>query len=269
MEKANMDAFNATFIGSTAPNGPANLGPRSGGSTVGNVTHERFERGRVYYGKPGEEPKSLASNTPSPQYMEFVELSLRIIGSAIGLPYEFLMLDFSKGSYSSSRAALLQTYRTFTGWQEWLTQSFLQRVWNWRVAKAIKEGTISPAPIDANGVSEWHKVQWSFPEFGWVDPQREAAAGLLEYNMGVSSLSMLTRKKGRDAEDVLKEKGADMATAARIAKELNDENGTSFTWKDLIQTGIPGQVPATTEPPDENGEIPEDKDDKDGIGKWL
>lgn len=246
--KAKMDAMNAWAIKRDGSNGPGNFGPRNGGSTsVDNVQYERFEGGRTHYLRPGESVESLSSNTPNAEYFEFTRLSLRIIGSALCLPYEFLLLDFSQGNFSSSRAALLQTYRTFSGWQEW-TSKINQRIWNWRIAKAIKEKQIRPAPI-SNGVSEWYKVEWSFPEFGWVDPQAEATTAQIEYNMGVNTLSAITRKKGRDAEDVLREKGNDIATAIRVADQINKEHGTSITWRDLIASTMPGQQAATESKP--------------------
>jgi capsid protein len=246
LEKANMDAMNAWAVKRNGPSGPGNLGARGSSNGVDAVQFEKFETGRVHYLRPDESVESLASNTPGSQYLPFTQLSLRIIGSALCLPYEFMLLDFSQGSFSSSRAALLQTYRTFSGWQEWLTGCLLQRTWNWRIAKAIKAGELPPAPLDEKGVSQWYKVQWSYPEFGWVDPQSESTANQLDFNMGSTSLSAITRKKGRDAEDVLAEKAQDIATAIRITNEINKQTGSNLTWRDLIATLMPGQQPAAT-----------------------
>lgn len=245
LEKCQMDAYKAWFIGSENSVGPGNLGARNSTKGVDARTYEKQLSGQTIYGNPGDRVESLASNTPNPQYVAFMEQSLRQIGAALGLPYEFILLDFSKGSYSSSRAALLQTYRTFTDWQEWLTQAFLQRVWNWRIAKAIKEGKLSPAPLDDKGVSEWYKVEWSFPEFGWVDPQNEAQANLLEWQLGTNTVTQMNRKKGRDVEDVFDEKAKEIAyaeVAARKAGEIVD--GLNLSWRDIISAQIPGQTSA-------------------------
>jgi len=256
LEKAKMDALKGWFIGSENDNGPGNLGARNSSKGVDSPTYENQLSGQTIYGKPGDVIQSLASNTPNPQYMAFMEKSLRIIGSALGLPYEFILLDFSQGSYSSSRAALLQTYRTFTDWQEWLQSTFLQRVWNWRIAKAMKAGLIPQAPVGANGVSEWHMVEWSFPEFGWVDPQNEAQANLLEYQLGTNTITQMNRKKGRDVEDVFREKGTEIAFAQRIADEMNAAHGTNITWQTIIQAQIPGQTnaPEAVAPTDEDAD---------------
>ena len=246
LEKAKMDALKAWLVTSDNSNGPGNLAARNSSTGVDSRSYEKQLSGQTIYAARGDDLRSLASNTPNPQYMAFMEKSLRFIGSALGLPYEFVLLDFSQGSYSSSRAALLQTYRTFTDWQEWLTSCFLQRVWNWRIAKAIKMKHLPQAPI-VNGSSEWFKVEWSFPEFGWVDPQNEAQANLLEYQLGTNTITQMNRKKGRDVEDVFREKGMEIAFAQRIADETNAKMGTNLTWKDIISAQIPGQTSAPVE----------------------
>jgi len=270
LEKAKMDAMNAWAVIRETASGPGNFGPRNASTGVDAVSYEFMESGRTHYLRPGEDVKSLASNTPNSTYLPFMEKSIRLIGSALGLPYEFILLDFSTGNYASSRAALLQTYRTFSDWQMWLSNSLLQRVWNWRIAKAVKNKMLPPAPI-VNGVSEWYKVEWAFPEFGWVDPQNEAQANLLEYQLCTNTITQMNRKKGRDVEDVMREKGKEFAFAQRIAEEINAENGTNLTWKDLISAQIPGQtsLPADVGDDDNDDAMDTKKTEGSGIDKWL
>jgi capsid protein len=251
---------------------PEGLTRRYETSTTGQ-TLEKVETGEIHYLRPNEALEEIGSSTPGGAFDPFVEKCLRLIGAALGLPYEFVLLDFSRGSFSSSRAALLQTYRTFQTWQQWLQQSLLQPVWNWRIAKAIKAGELRPAPVDSRGVSQWYRVQWQTPEFGWVDPQNEAQANILEITSGASSLTQWVRKKGGDAEEMLAEKGRDIANAARIAAEINAEHGTSITWHDLITLGIPGQVTKSQAeagaPKDAKQDIEATYGKGAGVEQWL
>ena len=116
----------------------------------------------------------------------------------------------------------------------------MQRVYNWKIAKAIKAGELPPARV-VNGQSEWYKCKWIFPEFGWIDPTSEADVAVKEWNMGVTSLSSVCGKKGRDSEDVLREKGGDIQLAAKIAKEVSASTGVQVNWQDIISTMMPGQ----------------------------
>jgi len=203
---------------------------------------EKVRTGEIHYLRTNEDMHAIKSDTPGSQFPAFTERIARIIGAALGLPYEFVLLDFSMGSFSSSRAALLQTYRTFENWQRWIINGMLQPVWNWRIAKAIKEGDLPAAPVDSRGVSEWYRVRWQTPEFGWVDPQSENQGHILAINAGASTLSEWCGKRGRDAEDVLREKGHDIATAIEVTNALNSKYGMNLTWRDLITTNLPGQV---------------------------
>lgn len=246
LQRAKMDARRGWAIYSEEGAGKiANLGPRD---ATGNRTqtsgqvYERIEDGMTYYLRTGDQIQSLASNTPNAQFVPYNELLLRLIGSALSIPYEFLVLDFKQGSFSASKAALAQVYKTFLNYHTWAVEVMMQRVWNWRIAKAIKAGELPPAPVDSRGVSQWYRVEWSQPDYTWIDPEGGIDAHAKAFNAGVTSVSAFARKSGRDGEDVLREKAKDIATAQRIADEVNTESGTNLTWRDLIQTLQPGQV---------------------------
>ena len=263
LEKARGEAKRFYTV-ENAAGAPTTLADRLEAGADGSTTLQKVESGEIHYLRTGEKLNNVGSDTPGDNFDPFTERVLRMIGSALGLPYEFVLLDFSEGSFSSSRAALLQTYRTFQNWQAWIINGFLQPVWNWRIAKAIKDGQLDPAPIDWRGVSEWYKVQWQVPEFGWVDPQAEAQSNTIEISSGVSSLTQWARKKGFDAEEMLKEKGRDIANAVRISAEINAEYpGVNITWKDLITLGIPGQVTSAQANAEkkESAKKPEDDDE--------
>jgi lambda family phage portal protein len=223
--------------------GIGGLGARGGGQDVGTVLHEKFEDGQVYYLKPGEAVEPLGTMQPGGAFFAYNQMLLRVIGAALGLPYEFVLLDFSQGNYSSSRAALLQTYRTFATWQAWLDRP-MQRLWNWRIAKAIKDGQLDPAPKDEKGVSTWFRVQWSHPEFEWVDPDSQAIAETREIMAGKKSWSMIARKTGVDLEDIIVQKEQDIAlaidAAARIRAKYPDEQ---VHWTRLIDANVMGGQP--------------------------
>lgn len=260
LNKSVLDAMHAWAVYSEQGGSAlSNLGPRgysdelTGGATTAQK-FETFEGGQTYYLRPGEKIESLASSTPNPQYVGYSELLMRIMASALSIPYEFLVLDFKGGSFSASRAALMTTYRTFAMWQTWLIETMMQRMWNWRIAKAIKNGDIPPAPVDSRGYSQWYRVHWSLPRYDWIDPKAEAAANEKNFIMGTETLTSLCHAKGRDAEDVLIEKGKDIANAERIAREINTAHGTSLTWHDLIGVGNASMVGAAQQPQPNNPE---------------
>ena len=226
IEKAKLDAMNAWAVKSDQGAGRiANLGPRgySDGDATKPQMYERFRSNSVHYLNRGEDILSLESKTPNAQYVAFCELSLRIIASALSIPYEFLVLDFKQGSFSASRAALMTTYRTFSMWQQWLIDRFLQRVWNWRIAKAIKAGDLPPAPVDARGYSQWHRVTWMTPRYDWIDPKAEVASNEAKVRQGVDSVTGLAHVSGKDVEDIMDDRERELMAAAERCKRTNEK----------------------------------------------
>ena len=242
LNKAQLDAMHAWLI--TTKDGASkarNLGSRNTSAANSNTQHEAFDGGMNYYLDVGEDAKSLASNTPNPQYVDYSKLMLKQIGGALSLPYEMLMLDFSEGSFSSSRAALQQTYNTFAMWQSWLIDGYLQRIWNWRIAKAIREGDLRPAPQNSKGISQWYKVQWQRPGYDWLDPSKESKANIDNFNISSCSLDDITRKThGKEASEVMDDKMRNI----QYAHEKAQSSGIpGFTWRDVINSTSAGMAP--------------------------
>jgi capsid protein len=235
-----MDASRAWAVYSDTL-GPGSLGPRlSGTATAGQVQYEKIEDGQTYYLRPGDKMMSLASDTPNDNYIDYVRHIERTIGQALGVPYEFLKLDFSETNFSNARAALIQTHRTFEQWQTWLVRSLLSRLWNWRIQRAIQRKEIGPAPL-VNGTSQYYRVEWSFPEYEWVDPQAQVQSELIAYQLCKTSLSRIVKKTGADVEDVLREKAEELAKAQIIADEVGVKYGVEIDGASLINAQIPGQ----------------------------
>ena len=236
--RAKMDAATGRVVTREAgvPSG-AIQGRGAGGD---QVPYESFNPNSTYYLNPGEKMESFASNTPNPQFVGFCEQELRIISAALHVPYEFLLMDYRNGSYSSGRSALLQTQRTFEMWQTWMITRFLKRVWNWRISMAMREGDLPLAPVDERGVSEWHKVEWSRPASEWIDPKQETASDREGFKMGKTSLTQVLRKRGTTTDKVLHEKGDDMIIAINESKRIEAETGVVVPWEKLIDVGLPG-----------------------------
>ena len=208
-------------------------------SNVQNIN--KLEWGMIWKVKQGEKAESMGGVTPTPGSIEYLTHELELIAPAVGLPYEYLMMMFTKGSFSAQRAAMIHAQHTFVGIHDWLCRGFKQRHWNWRIAKAMKEGDLPKAPVDKNGVSEWYKVDWAVPYFGWVDIEAQTNAEKMAWNMGKTSLKQIVASMGRDRDDVAKEKGSDIEMACDIADAINKAKpGAGVTWRDIINTMTPG-----------------------------
>jgi lambda family phage portal protein len=229
--------------------------------SVGARQTFQFDWGQMLEGFPGDDLDMKVSPTPNAQHIPYMQMQLGLCAAALDFPYEFFTLDFSKCDYSRFKGVLLWVNKTCRPWRTWLNDSLNQRIWNWRIAMAIGDGELDPAPVDKRGVSEWMHVEWQAPEEPWVDRQEANQADMMEWQLGLGTVSEFAKRRGKDLEEVLREKAANIQLSHKIEKEFDLPIGT------LIKAQIPGQ----TETPQNATPAPDDKkpveDKEDGIQK--
>jgi len=245
MAKAKMDA--KTWGTSETSSGLPNENRRNSytlkDSDGKNITRvEKIEELRILHQGPGDVIKSFESKTPNSQYVPYLKHQLQAIAASLNISYEILMLIFTDGSFSSQRAALIHNKHTFLGWTDWSIKIW-DRVANWRVAKAMKNGELPQAPI-INGQSQWFRKTWTIPFFDWVDPLKQSKAELQAYETGTTNLKQLNASRGQDRDDILQGKSQDIQEAIRLAQEIKEKTGETVDWKDLINIGVKEAAPA-------------------------
>lgn len=151
---------------------------------------------------PGDKMTPFAPDRPAPQFANFSEFVMRKIGVAMGLPYEQLMKDFSKTTYSSARAALLESWRMFTTRRAWLTTYWAQPVYELWFEEAVHSGLID-APDYYQKKAFYTRAKWIGPGRGWIDPVKEAEAAQVRMFTGISTLEAECAEQGLDYNDVI------------------------------------------------------------------
>ena len=190
-----------------------------------------------HYLETGEAIENIANPTPGPQFVGYTEQQGQDITALFGLPWDFVTMNFHKGSFAQSKAALSLAYKTIQAWQIWLRDGLCQRVWNWVIARAIKFGDLPPAPVDSRGFSTWYKVDWTFPDREWIDPKDAIDAEMAEFRMGKTTLSRITGKTGAAWEDTLRQKAKELQVAKQIETEFGLQPG------DLVNAYTNAQAP--------------------------
>jgi capsid protein len=253
LRKQKMGAM-AAWVYSKGQSGASLQGRTPATSTTGQPL-QKFTEGQIYEIEQGSNLQPFANNQPGAEYAPFVELNLRMVGMALGLPYEFLLLYFGGGNFASSKASLLQAYKTIETWQAWLETDFLLPVIAWRIMRAIKDRELPPAPV-VNGVSEWAKWEWQRPGVEWIDPQNAIQTEMQEVRMGARDMYAVCARRGGDAEKVARAN----ARYLKMLERVGAEEGVDPARLHNIQ--IPGQTPAVTterKDDDENKEAEPDE----------
>jgi lambda family phage portal protein len=201
---------------------------------------EKFEPGNFYYGEPGEDVSVISSNgRPNVDGIQWVSYLLRKVGSAVGIPLEFLLMEIGGSSFSASQAVILQYQQTVESYQTDIIRIMNRLYRRWLTQKIANNEVRIPEGINP------FAVRWQRPAFRWVNKAAQVKADMEYFRAGAMSLDDITAPFGYTAEDVLKRKAQNIHVAKRIAEAEGIE------WRELInpyQTNISRTTSQVVEP---------------------
>lgn len=123
----------------------------------------------------------------------FVTSICRQIGTALEIPYEVLLKHFTS-SYSASRAALIEAWKSFKSSRTFLSNHFCQPIYEKWLMEAILLGRID-APGFFNDPlirKAYTKAEWNGPGQGLLNPLNEVNAAIKRVENGFSTRSKET-----------------------------------------------------------------------------
>ncbi len=166
--------------------------------------YQNIEPGTILYGNPGERPEILESKRPSQNFINFAELMIRVFSASLGLPYEEVSKDFSKTTYSSARAALLEAWKIYAFYRDFFVKQYCQPFWNMVMEEAYLRGYLRfPKHIDFYRDRHFLcNCRWVGPARGYIDPVKEITANILAIKNNLMSCSESIAERGGDLEEV-------------------------------------------------------------------
>lgn len=201
----------------------------SGETNANNQRLESLEPGLIERLGPGEDVVQVKPERPGQTFDPFMTQILRLISSALNLPYELVAKDFSKVNYSSARAALLQAYRYFRYRQEWHTRYLCQPVWEMVLEEAYLKGELD-APLFYLNKQDYTRARWIASGWEWVDPLKEVKAYETALNNNITTMADVCASQGKDYEEVLKQR----AREEKLRKKLGLENPNQDKKEEVI-----------------------------------
>jgi len=177
------------------------------------ITTRKMSSGGIVPLPPGTRINAVAPGRPNPSFEAFMLATLRHIAAGMNLPYELLLKDFSKTSYSSARASMLEAWRYFNGRRRWLTDTWLRPVYELWLEEAIGNGHIQ-APDYYQNRYAYQRARFIFGGRGWVDPVKEATAAQIRIDCGLSTLEKECAEQGEDYEEILDQQAIEAAMRA-------------------------------------------------------
>jgi lambda family phage portal protein len=175
---------------------------------------------------PGDRVAPYLPNNQGADFGQFMEAAYRNIAAGLHIPYELLLKDFSKTSYSSARAAMLEAWRFFMGRRNWLANNFYQEIYELWLEEIVNDGLID-APDFYHvqngriiGINKaYSKAKWIGPPRGWVDPAKEVVGAKLRMEYLLSTQEDECAEQGKDYEEVQDQRLSELQRALKMVKE--------------------------------------------------
>jgi lambda family phage portal protein len=211
--------------------------------------------GLIFHGEPGEEVKGIDRNIPGKDFTASLTTFLRLLGLPLGLPLEFILLDWTKSNYSQARAILEQAHASFAKWQALLEFGFHRPAYAWRISRAITAGELKPR-------EDWNAHEWIKPRFPWIDQLKEAQAMGTQIERSFATQAQVLKSQGLDREEVLTQRETEVQDAIERAKKIEKKTGEKVPWQ--IFAGLPVSVSpaAAPQPGDDKEENESDREEK-------
>jgi lambda family phage portal protein len=144
----------------------------------------------------GEDVKFAEPTRPNVAAQVFIEAMCKQVGIALDLPFEVLMKSFT-ASYSAARASLEMAWQFFRQRRSWLAWKFCQPVYEWVITEAVVAGRLQAPGFFADPLirEAWLGSEWIGPSRIQLDPQKEAAADLMDLGMGTKTREQIIQER--------------------------------------------------------------------------
>lgn len=136
----------------------------------------------------GEKANNVNPGRPNTAFDGFVTSITRQIGAALEIPYELLIKNFN-ASYSASRGALLEAWKMFRMYREWLSNDFCQPIFEEWLAEAIAKNRITAPGFFSDPIMRkaYSAAEWNGPAQGLLNPVQEVTAAEKRVSNGFST----------------------------------------------------------------------------------
>lgn len=171
---------------------------------------------------PGERAVPFTPSRPNAVYGTFVENVLRNIAAGLDLPLELLTKDFTKTTYTSARAMLLEAWRFFMGRRQWLADTFCSPVYVLWLEEMVSSGQIE-APGFYDNIYAYTRCEWIGMGKGWVDATKEVEAAGMRMALNLSTLQREAAEQGLDWEELVEQRAVEVKKLRELGLPVPEE----------------------------------------------
>ncbi len=187
--------------------------------------HIKLGTGTVSFLKDGESIQAVESAHPGGNYGNFIESMAMQVGAALEIAPEVLLKKFN-ASFSASKGAINETWKSFTMRRKWFVNDFCQQIYDMWFSEAVAKGRIS-APgyfLDPMIAKAYTKATWNGTAQGYLNPVAEVNAAVTRIQNGLSTHEdECAAMNGSDFEDNIRTLKGENERLLEVNKEDTNE----------------------------------------------
>ena len=231
--------FRQQAAGSSLPSVDGSYGSQTEETTSTGETRllEGIAPGMEIVGAAGETLEGFSPNVPNSEYFEQVQLIMRLMSTALGVPLMVLLLDASQTNFSGWRGAIDEARKGFRYHQNNLIKRFHKPAYCWKLKQWAAEDPSLNKALNDKSINLYGHV-WNPPAWNYIEPMKDATSDLLRLQNSLISPRRLHQERGRDFTDVYKETVEDnfesVQYAIQRAKELSELTGAEIHYGQLL-----------------------------------
>lgn len=180
---------------------------------LGNAPNVRLDGAKIPHLFPGTKLKMTPMGTPGGVGTAYEESLLRNIAAALGVSYEEFSRDYSKTSYSSSRASQVNTWRFMQSRKKAVADRTANAIYALVLEEEINAGNV-PLPPGKTAAHFYEPLMkdaycaasWIGASRGQIDELKETQAAILRIKSGLSTYEDEVAKLGKDWREVFEQR---------------------------------------------------------------
>ena len=181
--------------------------------------------GAVYDLPPGKDIKTVNPLRSNAQFEAFVNTSIMVIASSMGIPKEVLVKKY-ESNYTAARAALLDFWRTVRLYRTRFNTMFNQPIYEQWLSEAVAAGRIdAPGFFDDPAIRQaWCGCLWMGASMGHVDPLKEVNAAQARIRNNISTQEQeASEYNGNDWAANVRQRRREIAAEKEITREEQED----------------------------------------------
>jgi lambda family phage portal protein len=183
--------------------------------------------GLVNFLKTGEKVNPVESTHPSGGFGTFVSAMSEQVGAALEIAPEILFKKFS-ASFSASKGALNETWRSFGMRRNWFVTDFCKPVYELWMNEAVASGRITAPGYFNDPIvrAAYNNATWNGPAQGCLNPLQEVNAAVTRIKNGLSTHEdECAAMNGSDFEDNVRTLESENKLLKKALGEEEEKNG--------------------------------------------